>query len=396
MEIGLQARQTYDEVALQDTSRPLDFPAANVTRAFRGSVLAIHPSTGQRDILNDVVYNEEEKLVAYSPLRVLQAAIYGKVQLYIALKVHTGPAADESARMLDLEPGDPRAPIVWEVIEGSYRAIKMLELAKIDRMKGKLLEDPVKEVAAMQLIGNGHRHVLGAIEVLQDDTYLYSVMPYANGGDLFSYVSEGVSEDRGLDEPVARYLFKQLLNGLNFLQSKGICHRDISLENVLVHNENCLVIDFGMCLRIPYSDRRDPSKVTTVENGLIRRLMKPMGVCGKHNYMSPEVLSNTTDFDGFSIDLWGAGVILYIMLTGFPPYDQASLVDGRFEGIVSGNLVGQLRDWGIILSDEAGDLLQKMFKHHPRDRLTLAQVMEHPWVTNPHVEVPRNMVRNAE
>lgn len=86
--------------------------------------------------------------------------------------------------------------------------------------------------------------------------------------------------------------------------------------------------------------------------------------------------------------MWAAGVILYIMLTGFPPYDQASRTDRRFELIVTGRLVQQLQSWGINLSREAGELMQSMLQLHPRDRLTLAQVMSHPWVTNPDVEVP--------
>ena len=104
--------------------------------------------------------------------------------------------------------------------------------------------------------------------------------------------------------------------------------------------------------------------------------------------MSPEVFANTDGFDGFAIDLWSCGVILYIMLTGFPPYDQASRADQRFELIVHGRLMEQLRNWDINLSDEAGDLLQSMLQLDPRQRLTLAQVLEHPWVTNPDVQLP--------
>ena len=116
--------------------------------------------------------------------------------------------------------------------------------------------------------------------------------------------------------------------------------------------------------------------------------MKPQGTCGKHNYMSPEVFANTSAFDGFAIDVWAAGVILYIMLTGFPPYDQASRTDQRFDLIVNGRLVRQLSSWGIRLSDEAGDLLQHMLLLDPRDRLTLAEVMTHPWVSTGEVQPP--------
>ena len=104
--------------------------------------------------------------------------------------------------------------------------------------------------------------------------------------------------------------------------------------------------------------------------------------------MSPEIFANTDNFDGFGIDLWAAGVILYIMLTGFPPYDQASRTDQRFELIVSGRLMDQLRNWDIFLSDEAGDLMQSMLRLDPRERLNLAEVLSHPWVTNENVEPP--------
>ena len=116
--------------------------------------------------------------------------------------------------------------------------------------------------------------------------------------------------------------------------------------------------------------------------------MKPQGTCGKINYMSPEIYSDTAPFDGFSIDLWGAGAILYIMLTGFPPWDQPSRADQKFNIIVSGNLVRQLRDWGINLSQDAGDLLQSMLQLDPRDRLTLADVMSHPWVIDGEAYAP--------
>ena len=149
-----------------------------------------------------------------------------------------------------------------------------------------------------------------------------------------------------------------------------------------------MIIDMGMCLRVPYNDPEHPETTTDVVHGTDRRLMKPQGVCGKHNYMSPEVHANQTPFDGFAIDLWAAGVILYIMLTGFPPYDQATRADQRFELIVSGRLMEQLHKWDIHLSDAAGDLLQKMLVLPPDQRLTLAEVLEHPWVTDPEVEAP--------
>lgn len=77
-----------------------------------------------------------------------------------------------------------------------------------------------------------------------------------------------------------------------------------------------------------------------------------------------------------------AGVILYIMLTGFPPYDNATTADQRFDLIISGRLVEQLGNWDIHLSDDAGNLMQQMLNIEPSERLTLAQIMAHPWVAN--------------
>jgi hypothetical protein len=143
----------------------------------------------------------------------LQDAIYGSVWACVVLRKHTGVAADDAARAAGVEPGSPQAPIVWETSR-EFVAIKMVEWARVHRMRGRLLEDPIKEVAAMQLVGSGHPHVLGAVEVLQDEDFLYSVMPYCSGGDLFGVVVKYAEEsggEIGMPENVARYWFRQIL-----------------------------------------------------------------------------------------------------------------------------------------------------------------------------------------
>lgn len=450
--IGSHAAQTFSEVyGHGEAARPLDFPPPRVRAGVRVNALVVHPESGSRQVCSGVIHREDlsesdplvaspagvspvsqskstartvnaTQVLAYWPQRRLQDAIYGAVWACLVLRRHHGVAADDAARAAGVEPGSAAAPIVWE-ITGQYVAIKMVEWARVHHMRGRLLEDPVKEVAAMQLLGAQHPHVLGSSEVLQDGDFLYSVMPYCRDGDLFGIVVQYAEEsggDVGMPEPVARRWFRQILWGLHHLQAQGVCHRDLSLENILVDGDTCKIIDFGMCLRVPYNDpqRPDGTATTDVTRGTNRRLIRPQGVCGKHNYMvrgfgyslfgngrfipsmnrphilvfsfliqSPEVFRNTEPFDGFAIDMWAAGVILYIMLTGFPPYDQASRTDQRFELIVSGKLMRQLKNWGIMLSEEAGSLLQSMLQLNPKDRLTLAQVMAHPWVTNPDVQV---------
>eukprot|EP00639_Heterosigma_akashiwo_P004038 CAMPEP_0194571942 /NCGR_PEP_ID=MMETSP0292-20121207/8723_1 /TAXON_ID=39354 /ORGANISM="Heterosigma akashiwo, Strain CCMP2393" /LENGTH=166 /DNA_ID=CAMNT_0039422827 /DNA_START=573 /DNA_END=1072 /DNA_ORIENTATION=- len=102
----------------------------------------------------------------------------------------------------------------------------------------------------------------------------------------------------------------------------------MSLENVLVTENQCKIIDFGMCLRKPQGP-----------NGQ-SLLMLPAGQCGKRNYMSPEIYANTDPFDGLAVDLWACAVMLFIMLTGVPPFELPSMVDQRFRMVNSGGAGG--------------------------------------------------------
>ena len=106
------------------------------------------------------------------------------------------------------------------------------------------------------------------------------------------------------------------------------------------------------------------------------------GVCGKRNYISPEVIENTPYFEPFNVDIWALGVILFIMLTGVPPVDTASSLDQRYRLICAGFLSNMLDQWNIHLSYHAIDLLKKILRPVPTDRLTIHEIMKHPWVLN--------------
>lgn len=175
-----------------------------------------------------------------------------------------------------------------------------------------------------------------------------------------------------------RPLFKK---ALYHLQMNGVCHRDISLENILVdESTKALVIDLGMCIRIPYNSRSGiPEEVVDVSIGTLRKLIYPQGQCGKPNYISPEILANIEPFDGFAIDIWAAGIVLFIMLVGLPPFELASHDDPRFRLISRGGLRQLIEQWQRPISPDAIDLLQNMLRENPRDRLSLFQVMDHPW-----------------
>ena len=167
------------------------------------------------------------------------------------------------------------------------------------------------------------------------------------------------------------------------MQKNGVCHRDLSLENILVdENTKALVIDLGMCIRIPYNSKSGiQDEVVEVSAGTLRKLIHPQGRCGKQNYISPEILANTEPFDGFAVDIWAAGIVLFIMLVGLPPFEVASREDPRFELICRGGLHQLVERWQRPISPDAIDLLQNMLRENPCDRLSLFQVMNHPWCT---------------
>ena len=234
--IGDHARHTFTQIEESGPAhRPLDFPPPVVRRGVRVNALVIvNPSTDQRQVLRGVIHrapsshDSELPEYAYYPVRQLQEAIYGSVWCCLVLRRSAinphhaaGQRTSSSHRPQEDAAGVPmRAaqapPIVWEVTR-SYVAIKMVEWTRVQRLRGRHIEDPIKEIAAMQLLGNDNRHVLGSTEVLQDDNYLYSVMRYCRGGDLFGVVvaySEQVGEngeETRMPEQMVRYWFRQIL-----------------------------------------------------------------------------------------------------------------------------------------------------------------------------------------
>mmetsp|Transcript_45715 Transcript_45715/g.51554 ORF Transcript_45715/g.51554 Transcript_45715/m.51554 type:complete len:256 (-) Transcript_45715:519-1286(-) len=228
----------------------------------------------------------------------------------------------------------------------------------------------------MQFVSRGgtHPHVMGALDVLQDEEYLLLFMPFCTSGDLFGFVQQAGR----FPEDMARYWFTQILDGLTHLQRMGVCHRDMSLENILVDEyTRSVVIDLGMCVRVPYDNGGEIGDVTC---GGLRRLIRPLIPCGKPNYISPEILSSDGPFDGFGIDLWATGVILFIMLVGLPPWEFARPEDPRYKMVIKGKLGRMLDSWKRPVSALAADLLQKMLMEDPHQRLSLTEVKDHPWV----------------
>lgn len=385
--LSIHAHVTFDEVRNAGPPRiSLDFPPAVLHRAMVDTVTYYDIESEQfvrEEAFFRVPENGDRRLVdrAYvlNPDNISNRTQMGHIQrcLLLVTEICLSPpgsecegSVDEDDASMESENDSSNGDEIIFQSTNKYVAVKVSIKRNIAARwaggEGRA-ENPWQEIAAAQLIGNDHPNLLGIIEALEDEDNLYTVMDFCAGGDLYDYMER--QENR--TEQVARECFQQILQALNQLQLCGIFHRDLSIENILVFEDTFVVIDYGMSQRIPVG-----------EDG-IRRLILPQGAAGKVRYMSPETFANRIGnryaVDGPSCDLWAAGVILFVLLTKRFPYLQPDLNDVGFAWSTN-NIVGLLDTWRIHLSPEAIDLLSSIFQLHPGRRLTLAQVMDHPWV----------------
>jgi serine/threonine protein kinase len=205
------ASATYDEIAsIHDPAPPLQFPDPVLGRAVRTTAMVYNPETGIEQPHPNVIYRAYPEFPnqvpthAYLIGKKLKRAIYGCVRAASVLRLRQPP--DNTSQPQPSCAGTE----VWEYTT-TMAAVKIIDWNAVRQMRGKHTEDPVKEVACMQYISRDgqdpHPNVLGTWDVLADEQYLYSFMPFCSGGEMFTYVER----DGRFLEPVARHWFKQIL-----------------------------------------------------------------------------------------------------------------------------------------------------------------------------------------
>jgi len=218
-------------------------------------------------------------------------------------------------------------------------------------------------------------HGLGRKSANEEHLY-YIFMELADGGELFDQVI-----DRGastMPEDVARGFMLQLVAGVLHCHERGVAHRDLKLENVLLTKAGVVkVIDFGLSYRYPHD-----------ANGELDRSLKLKDVCGSKSYAAPEVLGGH-GYDGFAADVWSLGVSLFAMLSGFFPLDEASPKDWRYTKLMRAQQLGLSTTVTVFgwykrtcghLTSSVVHLLDGMLWMDPARRMTLEQVLVHPWL----------------
>ncbi|KAK3010548.1 hypothetical protein RJ639_011159 [Escallonia herrerae] len=226
----------------------------------------------------------------------------------------------------------------------------------------RLLTDPTDRICLdiepklLHLL-SGHPNIIQLFHIYEGDDFLLLVTDLCDSPDLYDRVSKGP-----LSEPEAAGILSSLMGAIGYCHRLGVAHRDIKPDNVLFDSWNRLKLaDFGSAEWFGGNERRAMS-----------------GVVGTPYYVAPEVLSGREYNE--KVDVWSAGVVLYVMLAGVPPFYGETPAE-TFEAVLRGNLRFPTRIFRSV-SPEAKDLLRKMLCKDPSRRLSADQVLRHPWVTS--------------
>ena len=185
--------------------------------------------------------------------------------------------------------------------------------------------------------------------------------------DLLNYISKRAK----IPENTAKVIFKQIIEGLHYLHSKNIIHRDIKLDNVLIGLDNTIKIcDFGVSRIIKQGDIMHEH-------------------CGTPAYIAPEIFLNK-GYKGFYCDIWSAGVTLYYMLSGSQPFKGSHLSK------LHSNILEMRIDKIENISFEAENLIKGMLQLNPKKRLTIKQILNHPWIKEINTNTKINLFTEAE
>ncbi len=227
-------------------------------------------------------------------------------------------------------------------------AVKVIDKLRMKDPKDRDRVD--REMRVMRQL-SGHIGIAQLLECAETPQYVYIIMEYCAGGSLLDYVRG----KRRLSENEACLLFQQLLAALQHCHGRGVVHRDIKLENVLLDGHGGVkLIDFGLCGYYVHD--------------------KPLRChCGSPSYAAPEIVSRQ-DYMAGPVDVWSAGIVLFAMLAGYLPFqakDKKSLTSKILKAA-----------WTppSCASPAAVDLLEKMLTLDPQVRICLNKIWEHPWV----------------
>ncbi|CEG44362.1 serine threonine protein kinase [Plasmopara halstedii] len=241
--------------------------------------------------------------------------------------------------------------------------VKQVSLERLARtmkefsLNNHLVDNPFveKEIGEIIRTAGGHPNLVQYKDSFIERQTLSLVMEYCADGDLYNYLSR--QKQRTMACSNALHVLFQISTGLAFLHKHGIAHRDISLENIMLHQGQIKLGDFGLAT---YAASASGCQV------------------GKKYYMAPEIVAGKT-YDPKVADIWSLGIVIFIMLTGSPLVPLASSSVKSFRIVQQVGIKPVLQAWGVAstMSASALQLLSGMLQTDPQKRLTVTQILEH-------------------
>lgn len=275
--------------------------------------------------------------------------------------------------------------------DGSVQvAIKLIRLEALGSNPSRLPKIH-REISILRELS--HPNIVRLHEMVETKAVIGIILEYASGGELFDYILN----QRYLKDNSARRLFAQLVSGVGYLHKKGIVHRDLKLENLLLdRNRNIIITDFGFANT--FDPREELGEDIEVHLGN-RDFIKRMGLdqlknghrkgdlmqtsCGSPCYAAPELVVTDSLYTGRKVDVWSCGVILYAMLAGYLPFDDdPANPEGDNINLLYKYIVSTPLTFPEYVTPHARDLLRRILVPDPRKRADLFEVARHSWLSD--------------